>query len=384
MEDAAILRDATLHLESGICRGDILIVGERIEAIGEFDAPSGARERDLGGRAVIPGLVDLQLNGFAGFEVQEAKPQALRTIVRELARGGCTSVLLTMISAPRERYERLGEALATMGQPEDGARVLGVHLEGPFLNPRYTGAHSPDLLRQPSAADAEELLEVMSGLVRLWTLAPELPGAAELIELLRSRGIVVAAGHSALSYDAALEWFRRGVALVTHLFNAMTPLHHRAPGLAAAALLDGHVRFSLIADGYHIDPACVRLAVRLGAERLILVTDAGGAASMPDGLYEVGGEPAQSENGAVRRPDGRLAGSALTALQALQNVCAWTGLSLSEALPAMTTRPADLLGRSDIGRLVPGAFADLVVLDDDGELLETQIGGKTVCLREAA
>jgi N-acetylglucosamine-6-phosphate deacetylase len=384
VEKTVVLRDAVLYLESGVCRGDMLVVGERIAAVGDVGRPAGARERDLDGSTVIPGLVDLQLNGIAGFEVRQATTEALRSILRELPRYGCTSVLLTVTSAPSALYERLGEALAALGQVEGGARVLGLHLEGPYLNPGYGGAHPPDLLRQPTVAEAEALLETFAGFVRLWTIAPELPRAGEVVNLLRSRGVVVAAGHSALSCDEALSWFGRGISLVTHLFNAMSPMHHRAPGLPTAALLDGGVRFSLIADGRHVDPAWVSLAQRAGEERLILVTDAVAAAGMPDGTYGVGGEPAESEDGAVRRTDGRLAGSALTALQALRNFSTWTGLSLAEALPAMTTRPADLLGRADVGRLAPGASADFLVLDDGGDLQEAHVGGELVCVRQAS
>lgn len=384
MDIPLILRDATLYLESGAQRGDMLVVGERIAAVGDVRAPSGSRERNLQGREVLPGLVDLQVNGCAGSEVYEASMEALRSILRALPRFGCTSVLPTMVSASEERYQHLGEALAGLRESRDGARVLGVHLEGPYLSPSYPGAHRPDVLRQPDVRHAEALLDALGALVRVWTIAPELRGGAELIDLLISRSVVVAAGHSALSFEESPECFKRGVTLVTHLFNAMAPLHHRAPGLAAAALLDPSVRCSLIADGYHVHPAVVRLASQLASDRMILVTDAVSAAGCPDGMYELAGQLVKREGGTVRTRDGVLAGSTLTALQALKNFSNWLGVALVDALPVMTTRPADLIGRTDVGRLAEGAYADFLVLDTNGDLLETHVGGECVWEKQAA
>lgn len=384
MDIPLVLRDATLYLESGVQRGDMLVVGEWIAAIGDVKAPSGSRERRLEGRDVLPGLVDLQVNGCAGSEVYEASIGALRAILKALPRFGCTSVLLTMVSASDERYGRLGKVLAGLSDSRDGARVLGVHLEGPYLSPSYPGAHRLDALRTPDASHAERLLDALGGHVRVWTIAPELPGGAELIDLLKARSVVVAAGHSALSFEESREYFKRGVTLVTHLFNAMAPLDHRAPGLAVAALLDPSVRYSLIADGYHVHPAVVRLASQLAGDRVILVTDAVSASDCPDGTYELAGQRVQRESGTVRTRDGALAGSTLTALQGLRNFSNWLGIDLVDALPVMTTRPADLIGRTDVGRLAEGAYADFLVMDANGELLETHVGGACVWERQAA
>jgi N-acetylglucosamine-6-phosphate deacetylase len=384
VERVAVLRNVWFDPPGAGRLGDLLVAGDRIGATGRVDAPAGAVELDLAGATLAPGLVDLQVNGFAGAEVYEATADALRTIVRELPRAGCTSAVLTMVSAPRGRYEALFDALEVIESAESaGARVLGLHLEGPYLNPAHAGAHPPEALRLPDAGEVRELLDRAGGRIKLWTIAPELRGSAAVVELLLERGVVVAAGHSALSYEEARGWFARGVSFVTHLFNAMAPFHHREPGLAGAALLDERVRFGLVADGHHLSSATVRLAAALAAPRLVLVTDAVAAAGTADGEFLVAGLPGRAEEGAVRRADGRLAGSAVTALEAVGNLAAWGGLSSAEAFDAMSRHPADVLRRPDLGRLEPGALADFLVLDGGGELCETWVGGSRVHTREA-
>jgi N-acetylglucosamine-6-phosphate deacetylase len=380
VEAVTVLRDAQLRLPGRTSRGDLLIVGDRIRAIGSFSAPPGPVEIDMAGKTVAPGLVDLQVNGFAGVEVYEATPYALRRILCELPRSGCTSVLLTMISAPRARYEALLDALETIeAEQAPGARVLGLHLEGPYLNPARAGAHPITELRPPDPLEAQELLDRSNGRIKIWTIAPELPGADLLVEVLLEHGVHVAAGHSALSYRQALDWFSRGVSFVTHLFNAMTPVHHRELGLAGAALLDDRVHFGLVVDGHHVSPPAIELAAALAAPRLIAVTDAVAAAGMTlSGDILVGGVPGHADEGVVRRADGLLAGSSVTALETVRNLAEWGKLSFDAALSAMSSRPANLLGRKDLGRLEIGALADFLVLDDRERLCETWIGGRPV------
>jgi N-acetylglucosamine-6-phosphate deacetylase len=383
VERSVVIRNAVLGPPGAGRPGDLYIVGDRIGGVGEVQAPPTSIQLDMAGASLVPGLVDLQVNGFAGVEVYEATPEALRTIVRELPRTGCTSVLLTMISASPERYVALLEALeAIESEAVLGARVLGAHLEGPYLNPARAGAHPPQALRLPDPGEVRDLLERAGGRIRLWTIAPELPGSDAIVEPLLEEGVVVSAGHSTLSYAEAREWFDRGVSFVTHLFNAMAPFHHREPGLPGAALLDDRVRFGLIADGDHLSPATVRLVAALAASRLVLVTDAVAAAGAPDGELLVAGLPGRAEDGTVRRADGRLAGSTATALACVANLAAWGGLSAADAFDAMTRRPADVLGHSDLGRLEPGALADFLVLGEDGELRETWVGGSRVYANE--
>jgi N-acetylglucosamine-6-phosphate deacetylase len=312
--------------------------------------------------------------------VYGATAEVMGAIARHAPSMGCTAFLPTMMSAPRGLYTKLFAAYEEMSQPA-GARLLGLHLEGPYLNASWRGAHSPEAVKNPSAGEVDRLLGEGAGAVKLWTLAPELPGADDVVERLIERNVRVAIGHSAVSFAEANRSFDSGVALVTHLFNAMPVFHHRDPGLVGATLLHPAVHFSVIADGIHADPPAVELAYRLGPSRLTLITDATAAAGAPvGGRCMVAGREVTVEDGAPRLPDGQLAGSALEALQAVRNLARWTGASLVDALAAMTARPADVLGLHDVGRLAEGAFADMLLLDDEGQLLETWVGGREVYL----
>jgi N-acetylglucosamine-6-phosphate deacetylase len=374
------LRNARLAAPTGVVDGDLLMTGDRIESLGRVRAGPHTIDRDLEGGLVAPGLIDLQVNGLAGAEVHDATGDALRAMARQAPSMGCTSFLPTMMSAPRGLYTKLFAAYAGMPKTT-GARLLGIHLEGPYLNPSWRGAHSPEAVRNPRAEEVDGLLAESAGAVKLWTLAPELPGAEDVVDRLIEKNVRVAIGHSAASFSEANRWFDGGVALVTHLFNAMPAFHHRTPGLVGATLLHPAVHFSVIADGIHVDPPALELAHTLGPSRLTLITDATAAAgARAAGRCTVAGREVTVEAGAPRLPDGRLAGSALEALQAVRNLARWTGASLVDALTAMTARPADVLGLQDVGRLVEGAFADILLLDDDGRLLETWIGGRAVYL----
>jgi N-acetylglucosamine-6-phosphate deacetylase len=371
------LRNARLATPASVVEGDLLITGDRIEGVERIRAGPHTIDRDLEGGLVAPGLIDLQVNGLAGAEVYAATGDVLRVMARHAPSMGCTSFLATMMSAPRALYTKLFSAYAEMPQTT-GARMLGIHLEGPYLNPSWRGAHSPEAVRNPSAEEVDGLLGEGDGAVKLWTLAPELPGADDVIDRLIEKNVRVAIGHSAASFSEANRWFDGGVGLVTHLFNAMPAFHHRDPGLVAATLLHPAIYFSVIVDGIHVDPPALDLAYRLGPSRLTLITDATAAAGATAGRCTVAGREVVVEDGAPRLPDGRLAGSALEALQGVRNLAQWTDASLVDALAAMAARPADILGLHDVGRLAEGAFADLLLLDDDGRLLETWVGGRTV------
>jgi N-acetylglucosamine-6-phosphate deacetylase len=259
-----------------------------------------------------------------------------------------------------------------------GAMPLGLHLEGPFLSPLAAGAHDPAALRaaDPSLAAAW----TPANGVRLVTLAPELDGALELIAQLARAGVVVSAGHSAATYEQGAAAIEAGVRYATHLLNAMPPLDKRTPGLAGALLEDGRVTIGVIPDGIHLHPAVLRLVDRAcGRARLSAVTDATAALGMPAGTYTLAGGPVVLDGTSVRRPDGRLAGSALTADEALRRLAALTGRGPADALAAMTEVPARLLGiSSERGTLAAGARADLLLLDARLEVVATFVGGEEV------
>jgi N-acetylglucosamine-6-phosphate deacetylase len=342
--------------------GDVEIVDGAISRLGI----DGSRGRGI----ASPGFVDLQVNGFAGVDFASADAAGYRRAGDALLETGVTSYLPTLITAPEEA---LASALSEI--PTDGAvpRVLGAHVEGPFLAPTRLGTHPPAGRCDPDPELMDRLLA--AGRVRLVTLAPERPGALELIELLHARGITVSCGHTEATAEEADAAFDHGVCTVTHLFNAMRPFRHRDPGIAGAALARDDVVVQLIVDGYHVAPATVRIVWRAAAGRVALVTDAMAGAGMGDGRYRLGGVEVEVREGRASRADDVLAGSVMTMLDGVRNLHA-LGVPLAGALEAATAVPARVLG-GGFGRLEPGAAADVLVLDDNLEVVRVLVAGET-------
>jgi N-acetylglucosamine-6-phosphate deacetylase len=380
------LRHATLFTPGEIISdGDLLIVdhlvgSSEILAVGKRDAfpiPVQARQVDLGGMMILPGFIDIQINGAFGKDFTE-NPDSLWQVAAGLPRFGVTSFLPTVITSPLATIQHALEVWSE-GPPAGfrGAIPLGYHLEGPMLNPGKKGAHNPDHMRLP-------MLELVAGWspvngVRLVTLAPELPGAAEVIRSLVRQGVVVSAGHSLASYEQALQAVEQGVTCGTHLFNAMPPLDHRAPGLTAALLNLPDLHTGIIADGIHVHPAMLELAWKAKSPRsLILVSDAMAALGMPPGRYRLGNFDVTVDETSARLPDGTLAGSILAMDAAVRNWTAFTGCTLAEAAACASANPAGLLGLITKGRIRPGRDADLVVLDSSLEVAATLVGGEVV------
>ena len=342
--------------------GDVAIDGSLVQAVG----------LDGDGRGVaVPGFVDLQVNGFAGVDFLGADADGFATAGEALLETGVTAYLPTLITS-EERD--LVAALASIPQHAAGPRILGVHLEGPFLSPARLGTHRLAARRDPDPALLDRLLA--AGPVRLVTLAPELPGALDLVDLLHARGVVVSLGHTNATASEAHAAFDRGVRAVTHVFNAMRPLAHRDPGVVGAALIRPDVVLQAIVDGVHLAPDIVRLLWRVGAGRLSLVTDAIAGAGLGDGTYALGEIEIVVADDVVRSGDGVLAGSALTMIEAVRNLVA-VDVPLERALEAATSIPARVLGERALGRLAPGARADIVVLDDALEVVRTLVGGES-------
>ena len=347
--------------------GAVLLGGELVPGDAALDADGGLDAVGLppapGGRLAVPGLVDLQVNGYDGVDVMHAGAEDLHDVGRSLLRSGVTAYVPTLITAPPADTGAALDVLAEVaGSPRpDGARVLGVHLEGPFLSPARLGTHPPAFRLDPDLALLRSWCD--RGPVVAVTLAPELPGALELVEDLVGRGVLVSVGHSDATAEQAGAAFDAGARTVTHLWNAMSGLTTRAPGIPGAALSRPGVVVQLILDGHHLAPEVVRTSWAAARGRVVLVTDATAASARPDGRYELAGVRLDVRDGAVRNEQGRLAGSALTLDAALRGAVA-LGLPLLEALVAVTAAPAALLGRTDVGTLEVGAARDLVVLDD--------------------
>jgi len=366
--------DRLLNKAVMVENGRIFRVDDAVPTTGWSDA----EHIDATGLILIPGLIELQINGAFGLDFT-AEPDAIYPVAQKLPRFGVTSFLPTIITSPLERIAR-AQALLQAGAPAGfrGARPLGLHIEGPFLNPERKGAHRPEYLRSPSLDDYAGLSPDTG--VLLVTLAPELPGALEIISELTRRGIVVSSGHSMATFDQAREGFRCGVRYATHLFNAMSPLLQFEPGLPGAVLAQPGLRFGLIADGIHVHPALVELIWKLtGPGRLTLVSDAMAALGMPPGKYVLGDYEVNVDASSARLLNGVLAGSILTHTDAIRNLIAYSGCSLGDALTCLTTTPADLLGMGDlIGQIAPGFQADLVLVTPDLQVVRCWVQGELV------
>jgi N-acetylglucosamine-6-phosphate deacetylase len=342
-------------VEGELLPGDVEIAGGRVVGVG--------LSAKAGGGIAAPGFVDLQVNGFAGVDFASADAGGYRAAGEALLETGVTSYQPTLITAPETE---LVAALAEVPRHDAaGPRILGAHLEGPFLSPARIGAHPPAARRDPDRELLERLLQ--AGPVTHTTLAPELPGALDLIVRLQERGVVVSCGHSDATAAEAAAAFDLGVGTVTHLFNAMRPLGHRDPGIAGAALVRDDVVVQVILDGNHLAPETALLVWRAAGGRVALVTDAIAAAGIGDGRSTLGGSEVEVRDGVARRPDGVLAGSVLTMIEAVRNLHA-LGASLVEAVAAATSVPARVARRPGLGVLRVGGDADVVVLDDRLEL----------------
>lgn len=354
--------------------GYVVVEGDRVAEVRQGTPRRADREFPAG--VLVPGLVDLQVNGAAGVDFLQCTQEQFAAACRYLASTGTASFLPTLVSAPLDTLRTAAGALRRAVSA--GARALGLHLEGPALNPNRAGAHDPRWLVPADDPRLRTLVEELEDMVRLVTLAPELPGGPELVRWLVSRGVVVSLGHTDATYAQTQEAFQAGATMVTHLFNAMRGLHHREPGPVGAALEEGEWACSLVADGIHVHPSVFRLAYRLlGPDRVVLVTDAVAAAGAPPGRYRLGEvELVVRPGDAPRLPDGTLAGSILRMDQAVWNVTRW-GVPLLDAVRMATSTPARVLKLADRGHLRSGARADLCVLAS-GRAVLTVVGGEVV------
>ncbi|MDD5557219.1 MAG: N-acetylglucosamine-6-phosphate deacetylase [bacterium] len=367
--EAAVIDDGVVEVEGGRIRS----FGPRGPA-----SPRGGGALDAGGRFLSAGFIDLHVHGAAGEGFLGGDAVAARRIVAAHARRGTTGLCAVVGTAPLGEMRRAVAALGGLAAAGACPGLLGVGVEGPYLNPARCGAQPAASIRRP---DREELLDLIAaggGGVRIVTLAPELDGARGLVEALVSRGIVPSAGHSDATFEEARAAFAAGVRHVTHLFNAMSGTDHRRPGLAAAALLAGGVTAEIVADGVHLHPAAVALAARLKGDDLVLVTDCTEALDAPS-PPPAGGRPVSVSGGAPRLDGGVLYGSVLTMNGAVRRFMRFTGAGLTEAVRAAALAPARVLGIEDRkGSIGRGKDADLVVFDERLEVAATVIGGTLV------
>ncbi|SFA79403.1 N-acetylglucosamine-6-phosphate deacetylase [Cohnella sp. OV330] len=379
--------NGTIYAGAGRIEDGRLLIGAdgRIEAVGgaELEAAE-AQVLDLGGKTVIPGLIDQHVHGGGGWQAMDATYEGLNGMSLYHAANGTTSFLATTESAAEaEIADALRNAVKAAARGLEGAELLGVHLEGPFLNPIRCGAQDKANIRPANPDELGRYLEAAGGLIRLVTLAPEIEGGMEAAERLSRAGVTVSVGHSDATLAQMREAIRHGATQTTHHFNGMSPFHHREPGVAGAGLICPELATELIADGIHVHPDAVKLLYDVkGARGVCVITDAVYCAGLPDGEY---GDTTMKDGQVWLKDGSSLAGSSLTMLQALRNVLRFTGRPLEEVLPSLTEVPARQIGVSGRkGRLEAGMDADFLVLDGALELQSTFVRGREVYSKKAA
>jgi len=372
MSSTAIFADRVLTPLEDITDGVVIVEDRRIANVGRRDSvrvPAGAREIRAPGMTIVPGFVDVHIHGAGGHDVMEADSAALAVVARTAARFGTSSFVATTVTAALDptchSLEGIARFIRSQSTPRGAeAEILGIHFEGPFINPVRRGVHPQEWIAVPSVDSLRRMLAAAGGCGKILTLAPELPGALDLVDAARVEGLVVALGHTDATFEETQAAIGRGARHAVHVFNAMRPFSHRETGVLGAVLTSSEVTTELIADGVHVDAAAMRLLFAAkGAARVVLVTDATAAAGMTDGIYRLGSFDVTVAGGVCRNAEGRLAGSTLTLDRALRNVVA-LGVPLAAAARMLTLNPATLLGLElTKGVIAPGADADLVLLN---------------------
>ncbi len=362
-------------------RGKALMYNERIIGLTENEtALAEATELiDAQGAYVSPGLIDVHIHGYNGADVSDADPQGVRRMAEGILKNGVTSFLPTTLTVAWDTLETVCDQLRVLREESQapdfrGAEILGVHLEGPFVNPKKKGAQNADYILPP---DAEKLL-ALGDIVKAITFAPEMPGGDDFIRAVRAESTVaLSMGHTNATFDQAMAAIGLGVTRVTHLFNAMTPLHHRDPGVAGAALNSG-VYAELIADTFHVDKGLYPMLARAKGRKLVIITDALRAAGMPDGEYEIGGQAFVLKGIQCKLLDGTIAGSVLRLNHGVRNYRDYAGVPLYAAVRCASLSAAESVGLAAAkGSLEPGKDADIILMDEDCEIRRAIIRGVT-------
>lgn len=383
-----LLRNARVVLAAAtIESANVIVENGRIAGISESDvsAPASSPVIDLTGKTLFPGFVDVHIHGAAGVDTLEAEADDLQRVGAFLAQHGVTAWLPTLVPATEDQYQRAVRAVADClalgedAEPQSAARVLGVHYEGPFVNDQQCGALHREYFRTFRTAGDLDSLPVINhpAAIHMMTLAPEVAGGIQLIEELTRRGWVSSIGHTKANTDVLDAAFNAGARHMTHFMNAMTPIHHRTVGAAGWGLTRAEVTFDLIADGIHLDPQIVKLMVRSKTSANVsLISDAVAAAGLGDGEYEIWGEQIKVRSGRTQNAQGSIAGSVITMLEAARLMLA-LGFSECEVAQMSSTNPARLLKIDhEYGSIESGKRADLVALDEQGQVQLTIIGGR--------
>ncbi|BBI36351.1 N-acetylglucosamine-6-phosphate deacetylase [Cohnella abietis] len=360
--------------------GAIVVVDGKIEAIlREAPAESGFQTIELTDGIISPGFIDIHIHGGDGYDVMDGTYESLNGISTYLASTGTTGFLATTVTAEHEDIlTAIHAAKECKTRGTEGASLLGVHLEGPFINIKQKGAQNPDCIRTPDHEELMGYIRLLEEDFKLITLAPEMDPDNQIITTARSSGVTVSAGHSCCSYEDAIKAFEAGVSHGTHLFNGMNALHHREPGLVGALLTDSRVSTEVIADGIHLHPATIRLVLAAkGLDKTVLITDCIRAGNLPDGDYASGGLTINVNRGIARTKEGNLAGSTLSMIRAVENVVKLCDVPLDQAVHLASRNPANVIGLGHRkGTIEVGKDADFIAITDDFEVLLTVVEGK--------
>lgn len=390
------LLNATIVLEDSILQlGFIHIKADKIESVGEMvNCPSLSDADQVfdcsGKQYVMPGMIDIHVHGAAGFDFMDGSHEAFEGIARALAKEGTTSFLATTITNPIEHTANTLKSLENYSAQSSGlgvAEMLGIHLEGPFINKKQKGAQPESAIISPNAQVFREWQELSGNAIKVITFAPELDNQFELLAELKKTGVIPSMGHSDASYDETMDAIDHGVRHATHLFNGMKGMHHRDPGVVGAALLHDDVHVEIIPDGIHFHPDLLKLIMKMkGLENVLAITDGMRAKGMPDGEYDLGGQQVTVGDGTcVLSTSGSLAGSIVTMNQARLNLAKWLDLSIHEQIQITSVNQAKRLGLSSRkGSIMAGKDADIVVLGQDGEVELTICRGSIAYERSGA
>ncbi len=385
MSKFAIFTKNIITPDTVIPQGVVLVEGKKILEVGHrFEVAFEDSEFEtlhFEQKTLVPGFIDVHIHGARGRDVMEGTREAVEVVSRHLALHGTTSYLATTVTAsPIETIQAVESLGKIVPDETGGARILGLHLEGPFISQEKRGVHPPEHIRPPSTRIFDELLKMSNDHVRLITVAPEIPGGLDFIQHIRSKGVLVSLGHSNATYEVAQQAIRAGASNATHTFNAMRDFSHRQPGVLGAVLTDSTVWTELIADGAHVDPIAIQMLLKCkGHRKILLVTDGISAAGMPDGDFQLGSLLVKVSQGVCRVPEGALAGSTLSLDRALQNMMRWTGIPLEEAVYMTSRNAAESIGVAKTkGSIQPGYDADMVLLNDDMHVHATFCEGKLV------